>query len=83
MEPDDWNLIRDWQGGAQEAFTELVRRHLPLVLASARRQLPDPHLAEDVAQGYISLESARNDYGVAVDPATLAVNVEETRKLRG
>lgn len=55
MEPDDWNLIRDWQGGAQEAFTELVRRHLPLVLASARRQLPDPHLAEDVAQAVFLL----------------------------
>ncbi len=22
MEPNDWNLIRDWQGGAQEAFTQ-------------------------------------------------------------
>lgn len=55
MEPDDWNLIRDWQGGAQEAFTQLVRRHLPLVLASARRQLPDPHLAEDVAQAVFLL----------------------------
>jgi len=55
MEPSDWNLIRDWQGGAQEAFTELVRRHLPLVLASARRQLPDPHLAEDVAQAVFLL----------------------------
>jgi RNA polymerase sigma factor (sigma-70 family) len=55
MEPNDWNLIRDWQGGAQEAFTELVRRHLPLVLASARRQLPDPHLAEDVAQAVFLL----------------------------
>ncbi len=42
-------------GGAQEAFTQLVRRHLPLVLASARRQLPDPHLAEDVAQAVFLL----------------------------
>jgi len=55
MEHDDWNLIQAWQGGAQEAFTELVRRHLPLVLASARRQLPDPHLAEDVAQAVFLL----------------------------
>ena len=44
----------------------------------------DPEMvAEDVAQGYVSLESARNDYGVAIDSATLTVNVEETRKLRG
>ena len=40
-------------------------------------------VAEDVAQGYISLESARNDYGVVIDPVTLVVNAEETRKLRG
>ena len=40
-------------------------------------------VAEDVAQGYISLESARNDYGVVVDPVSFTVNVEETRKLRG
>jgi len=39
-------------------------------------------VAEDVAQGYISLESARNDYGVVIDPVTLMVNAEETGKLR-
>lgn len=55
MESDDWDLIRAWQGGAQEAFTELVRRHLPLVHAAARRQLPDAHLADDVAQAVFLL----------------------------
>jgi len=40
-------------------------------------------VADDVAQGYVSLESARNDYGVVIDPVTLKVNMEETRKLRG
>lgn len=55
MESDDWDLIRAWQGGAQEAFTELVRRHLSLVHAAARRQLPDAHLADDVAQAVFLL----------------------------
>lgn len=44
----------------------------------------DPEMvAEDVAQGYVSPESARNDYGVVIDPVTFTVNAEETRKLRG
>lgn len=55
MESDDWKLIRAWQGGAQEAFTELVRRHLPLVHAAARRQLGDAHLVDDVAQAVFLL----------------------------
>lgn len=50
METEDWRLIEAWKGGSQEAFTELVRRHLPLVLAAARRQMRDPALAEDAAQ---------------------------------
>ena len=55
MESDDWKLIRAWQEGAQEAFTELVRRHLPLVHAAARRQLGDAHLVDDVAQAVFLL----------------------------
>ncbi len=44
----------------------------------------DPELvANDVTEGYISIESAKKDYGVAIDPATLAVNEAETKKLRG
>ncbi|HEY3277975.1 MAG TPA: hydantoinase B/oxoprolinase family protein [Syntrophorhabdaceae bacterium] len=44
----------------------------------------DPELvAFDVAQGYVSLESARDDYGVVLDPVTLAVRQEETEKIRG
>lgn len=44
----------------------------------------DPELvAGDAAEGYISIESARNDYGVAIDPATLRIDTEGTKKLRG
>ena len=37
-------------GASTEAFGELVRRHLPLVLSTARRRLSIPDHAEDVAQ---------------------------------
>ncbi|MBA4416768.1 MAG: hydantoinase [Syntrophus sp. (in: bacteria)] len=39
-------------------------------------------VARDVIEGYISIESARNDYSVAIDPNTFEINVEETNKLR-
>ncbi|RLG53942.1 MAG: hydantoinase B/oxoprolinase family protein [Thermoproteota archaeon] len=37
---------------------------------------------KDVRNGLVSPEAARRHYGVAVDPRTLAVDYEETRKLR-
>jgi N-methylhydantoinase B len=39
-------------------------------------------VASDVIEGYVSLESARIDYGVVIDSATFAVNMEETGRLR-
>ena len=39
-------------------------------------------VAQDVIEGYVSIESAGADYGVAIDPRTLQVNEEETGKLR-
>lgn len=43
----------------------------------------DPELVEnDVADGYVSLERARADYGVVIDPETLKVDVKATRALR-
>jgi N-methylhydantoinase B len=43
---------------------------------------PVERVVEDVRQGYITPEGARRDYGVAIDPATLAVDAAETAKLR-
>jgi N-methylhydantoinase B len=37
---------------------------------------------EDVRQGYVSVEGARRDYGVVVDPATLMVDESATAALR-
>ncbi|MBI4183896.1 MAG: hydantoinase B/oxoprolinase family protein [Proteobacteria bacterium] len=39
-------------------------------------------VAEDVRQGKLTLKRARDAYGVAVDPATFAVDEVETRRLR-
>ena len=44
----------------------------------------DPEMVErDVIEEYVSIEAAKKDYGVVIDPKTYNVNMEETRKLRG
>ena len=44
----------------------------------------DPELVEsDVADGYVSVEKAKEDYGVVIDPETTKSDPEETAKLRG
>lgn len=48
---DDAQLLRRYaETGAEEAFSELVRRHLDLTWAAAYRITGDAHLARDVAQ---------------------------------
>jgi len=43
----------------------------------------DTELVEsDVMDGYVSLERAREDYGVVIDQETLKVDVKATRTLR-
>ncbi|NWF91308.1 MAG: hydantoinase B/oxoprolinase family protein [Syntrophaceae bacterium] len=43
----------------------------------------DPEMVErDVIEGYVSLERAKEDYGVVIDPKTSKVDMEATRKLR-
>ncbi len=43
----------------------------------------DPaRVLEDVREGYVSIEHARREYGVVVDPATLTVDEAATRKAR-
>lgn len=47
----DADLLRRYsQEGSQEAFTELVRRHVDFVYAAARRQCGSEHRAADVTQ---------------------------------
>ncbi len=43
----------------------------------------DPEMvAQDVRHGYVSLESAKNDYGVALDPTDFGVDAAQTVVLR-
>jgi N-methylhydantoinase B len=43
---------------------------------------PAERVREDVREGYISLEAAREQYGVVLDAATLAIDWEATRQRR-
>ena len=59
-------LARYVRQNSEDAFAELVRRHLDLVYSSALRQVRSPQLAQDVAQStFINL--ARNGHRLAAD----------------
>jgi N-methylhydantoinase B len=44
---------------------------------------PIERVKEDVINGYVSVKSAREDYGVVIDPKTFEVDWEATKALRG
>jgi RNA polymerase sigma factor (sigma-70 family) len=47
----DTQLLKEYAAGkSQDAFTELVRRHIDLVYSAALRQVRSPQLAEEVSQ---------------------------------
>src|SRR5215467_8580658 len=51
MTTDDLKLLREYaEKGSEQAFAELVHRHLDLVYSAALRQVHSPQLAEEVAQ---------------------------------
>lgn len=57
-EPDMQLLERYSRDKAEDAFAELVQRHVGLVYSAALRQVHSPHLAEEIAQS-VFLDLAR------------------------
>src|SRR5688500_1186974 len=45
---EDFDLLREFQAGSEEAFSLLVQRHVNAVYSVARRTLHSPQLAEEV-----------------------------------
>ncbi|MBW1894884.1 MAG: hydantoinase B/oxoprolinase family protein, partial [Deltaproteobacteria bacterium] len=44
----------------------------------------DPKAVErDVEYGYVSIEKAKQDYGVIIEPDSLKLDLDATRRLRG
>jgi N-methylhydantoinase B len=66
LKPGDAFLIRSGGGGGY----------------GAARERPLADIANDVRQGYVSLDAAREHYGVVIDPETFAVDEAATAKLR-
>lgn len=63
---------------SQDAFTELVNRHLGLVYTAALRQVRSPHLAEEIAQSVFT-SLARNAAQLAPDTILTAWLYRATR----
>ena len=64
---------------AEDAFAELVRRHLNLVFSAALRQVRSPQLAEEVAQSVFT-DLARQAHHLAPDTVLSAWLYQVTRR---
>src|SRR5262249_13843260 len=95
MNDSDLELLARYTGEKEEdAFAEIVRRHLDLVYSAALRQVRSPQLADEVAQStFLSLARAANRltpdtllaawlYRVAHRTAANVVRREARRQLR-
>src|SRR5882757_8196320 len=72
-------LARYTRNQAEDAFAEIVRRHLDLVHSAALRQVCSPQLAEEVAQSVFT-DLARNARRLAPDTILTAWLYQVTRR---
>src|SRR6185503_11186879 len=72
-------LARYTRHGTDDAFAELVRRHLDLVHSAALRQIRSPQLAEEVVQSVFT-DLARNAHRLALDTILSAWLYQVTRR---
>src|SRR5882724_9365985 len=72
-------LARYTHDRAEDAFAEIVRRHLDLVHSAALRQVRSPQLAEEVAQSVFT-DLARNARRLAPDTILAAWLYQVTRR---
>src|SRR5213595_463672 len=80
MAKDDLELLEQYaKRGSEEAFAELVLRHLDLVYSAALRQVRSPQLAEEVAQSVFT-DLARNAARLKPDTVLTAWLYEVTRR---
>jgi DNA-directed RNA polymerase specialized sigma24 family protein len=75
-------LARYTRHHAEEAFAELVRRHLGLVFSAAVRQVRSPQLAEEVAQSAF-IDLAHNAARLKPDTILPAWLYQVTRRSAG
>ena len=80
MHETDLELLRRYgREGAEDAFTEIVRRHLGLVYSAALRQVRSPQLAEEIAQSAFT-DLARNSQRLVPDTVLAAWLYQVTRR---
>ena len=77
---EDLELLGQYaRNQAQDAFTEIVRRHVDLVYSAALRQVRSPQLAEEVAQSVFT-DLARNAGTLQPDTVLTAWLYQVTRR---
>ena len=80
MITEDLRLLEEFvQKRSEEAFSELVKRHLNLVYSAALRQIRSPQLAEEVAQSVFT-DLARNAKKLKADTILTAWLYQVTRR---
>ena len=80
MSDSDLELLgRYTRQQAEDAFAEIVRRHIDLVYSAALRQVRSPQLAEEVAQSAFT-DLARQAYRLAPDTVLTAWLYQVTRR---